>query len=219
MRSLSNQLSSLVSFLVELVIYSGFVAGYFLLVLHLLGSRIDQVFRTNRVHYALLALALIAGQGFVMERLTTAVMWVIQRVQTVIPALFMLWRPQESIIRPRNAPGLVVYRFAGPLMAFNAAYFARRVREVINEADSPPTLFLINAEAIIDMDRAAVETLDELHNNLKKRNIELGLCEVKGDFRKMLMRTPLPRRVGFNVYPSVAAAIGKLSQKPPLAKR
>ena len=94
----------------------------------------------------------------------------------------------------------MVYHFAGPLLAINADYFSRRVQAVISEADSPVTLFLINAEAIIDIDRAALETLDELYDTLKKKHIELGLCEVKGNFRKTLMRTPLPRRVGFNIY-------------------
>jgi MFS superfamily sulfate permease-like transporter len=218
LRSLSKNISSLGSFLVELVIYSGFVTGYFFLVLHFLGGWIGPVFRSNKIHYAFLALALIVVQGVVLERLTTMVMWVIQRLQAIIPVLFVLARPHETITRPKDAPGLLVYRFAGPLLAFNVDYFARRVQELIDQADPPVTLFLINAEAIIDMDRTAAETLDELLNILKKKNIELGLCEVKGNFRKMLMSTPLPRRLGFNVYPSVGATIQHLTQKPHKAK-
>ena len=61
-------------------------------------------------------------------------------------------------------PGLLVYRFAGPLYFFNAAYFANRVQEVIDSSDPPVTFFLINAEAIVDMDWNAAEVLGELHN-------------------------------------------------------
>jgi MFS superfamily sulfate permease-like transporter len=211
-RSLSKNISSLISFLVELAIYAGFVFGYFLLVLHYLGDWIDQVFKSNKVLYAFLALGLIVVQGVVLERLTSAVMWVIQRFQNLIPAMLMLSRPHETVTRPENAPNLLVYRFAGPLLAINADYFSSRVQELIDEADPPVTLFLINAEAIIDMDKIAMETLDDLHNSLKEQNIELGFCEVKGNFRKMLMNTPLPRRVTFNVYPSVAAVIEKLTK-------
>jgi MFS superfamily sulfate permease-like transporter len=215
LRRLSKNISSLMSFLVELVIYAGFVIGYFLLVLHFLGDWIDKVFKSNKVLYAFLALGLIVIQGVVLERLTTSVMWVIQRFEAFIPAVGMLFRPYETVTRPDAVSGLLVYRFAGPLLAFNAGYFARRVQELIDEADPPVTLFLVNAEAIIDMDSIAVETLDELHNTLKKKDIELGFCEVKGEFRKTLMSTPLPRRVTFNVYPSVEEAIEKLTAKKP----
>lgn len=213
LQSFSKKVSSLLSFLVELVIYAGFVISYFFLVLHFLGGWLGNVFKLNKIHYAFLALGLIVVQGVVLERLTSGVMWMIQRLQALIPALTLLARPQETISRPKDAPEVLIYRFAGPLLAFNSDYFARRVRKVMNEADKPITLFLINAEAIIDMDRIAVETLDELHSIMKEKNIELGLCEVKGNFRKMLMSTPLPRRVGFNIYPSVATAIEKLNQE------
>ena len=59
MRSLSKNVSSLV----ELMIYAGFVAGYFLLVLHPLDGWIGQVFQGSRVHYALLALGFISLPG------------------------------------------------------------------------------------------------------------------------------------------------------------
>jgi MFS superfamily sulfate permease-like transporter len=218
-RSLSKNISSLLSFLVELVIYAGFVTSYFFLVLHFLGNWIDQVFKSNKILYAFLALGLIFVQGVVLERLTSAVMWVIQRFQAIIPAISLLARPHETVTRPKDAPGLLVYRFAGPLLAFNADYFARRVQELIDEPDPPVTLFLINAEAIIDMDKTAVETLNDLHNTLKEKNIELGLCEVKGEFRKTLMSTSLPRRVGFNVYSSVEEVIQEMTKKSHKAKK
>ena len=58
-----------------------------------------------------------------------------------------------------------------------------------------------------------MEVLDQLHQILKKKHVELGLCEVKGNFRKVLLNTPLPRRVSFNIYPSVAATIKEYRQE------
>ena len=219
MRSLSKEISSLILFLVELLIYPGFVIGYFFLVLHLLGDRLDHLFEHNKVYYAFTALALMVVQGLILERLTAAVMWVIQLFQAIVPALLVVARPQENVTRPKDAPGLLVYHFAGPLLAINADYFSRRVQAVISEADSPVTLFLINAEAIIDIDRVALETLAELYDTLKKKHIELGLCEVKGNFRKTLMRSSLPRRVGFNIYTSVAATMEHMLQEPTKTKK
>ena len=134
----------------------------------------------------------------------------------IILVLHRLARPHETIFRPKvPGSGLLVYRFAGPLFFFNAAYFADRVQEIVETADPPVKFFLINAEAIVDMDLNAVEILEELHNYLKRRNIVLGICDVKGHFRKVLMNTRLTSRTGFNLYPSVAAVLQELNKGKP----
>jgi sulfate permease, SulP family len=134
----------------------------------------------------------------------------------IILVLHRLARPHETISRPEvPGSGLLVYRFAGPLFFFNAAYFADRIQEIVETADPPINFLLINAEAIVDMDINAAEMFEELHNYLKRRNIILGFCEVKGHFQEVLMNTNLTRRTGFNLYPSVAAVVEKLSQEKP----
>jgi hypothetical protein len=62
--------NSLRSFLVELVVYAAMVVGYFFLVLNFLGNWLYGLFENDRRLYAFLALALIVGQGFVLELLT-----------------------------------------------------------------------------------------------------------------------------------------------------
>ncbi len=215
MRSLSRRLASLFSFLLELVIYAGFVGAYFFLVLHYLGGWIQHIYRTDKTHYALLAVGLIAAQGVVLERLTTILLWVIRLLQAIIPLLRRLTRPFETSSRPANVPGLLVYRFAGPLYYFNAPYFARRVQDMIDSSPKPVTFFLVNAEAIADMDMNGVEVLEEVHHNLRRQGIVLGLCEVKGDFLKVLRSTPLPHKGGFKIYTSVAEVVRKLANEPP----
>ncbi len=65
-----NAKNSLRSFLVEFVIYAGLVAGYYFLVLHWLGGWLNQLFATERMIYAWVALGLIVGQGALLEVLT-----------------------------------------------------------------------------------------------------------------------------------------------------
>ncbi len=130
----------------------------------------------------------------------------------IILVLHHLARPHETVNRPKVAPGLAIYRFAGPLFFINAAYFANRVQEIIDSSPEPVTFFLINAEAIVDMDVNAAEVLEELQFSLKSQGITLGICEVKGHFRKVLMSTHLPGRVGFVIYPSVATAVRELTK-------
>jgi hypothetical protein len=60
------------SFLVELLVYSVLVVGYFFLVLHLLADWIAHLYDADRRLYAVAALALIVGQGIALELLTTA---------------------------------------------------------------------------------------------------------------------------------------------------
>lgn len=112
-------------------------------------------------------------------------------------------------------PNFLIYRFAGPLFFFNAAYFAHRVKEVIEEATSkgPVTFFLINAEAIVDMDINAAEMLDELYQFLRSRNIVLGICQAKGHFRKVLLSTHLADREGIILYPTIATVFEELTKK------
>ena len=58
------------AFVCELVLYSVFVAAYFLVVLHFLGTWLKHCFDDNRTAYALAALALIVGQGLLLELVT-----------------------------------------------------------------------------------------------------------------------------------------------------
>ena len=86
---------------------------------------------------------------------------------------------------------------------------------MIDSSPEPVKIFLINAEAIVDMDFNAAEVLEELQVSLKNQGIILAVCEVKGHFRKVLMTTHLPGRVDFVIYPSVAEAVRELSQGRP----
>jgi len=62
--------NSLGWFLVELILYAGLVTGYYLLVLRFLADWLYHLYMTDRRVYAVLALALIIGQGFLLEILT-----------------------------------------------------------------------------------------------------------------------------------------------------
>jgi hypothetical protein len=62
---------SLRTFAVELAIYSVLVVGYFFLVLHLLGQWLYHLEAHHRYVYAIVALALIAGQAVALDMVTT----------------------------------------------------------------------------------------------------------------------------------------------------
>ena len=100
----------------------------------------------------------------------------------IITILRRLSRPYETITRHKDVAGLMIYRFGAPLLFFNAPYFSARVQVAIDAADPPVTFFLVNAEAMIEIDSQAVDALRELHYALKKQNINMGLLRGQRPF-------------------------------------
>lgn len=71
---------SLKPFVLELIVYTALVAVYYALVLRLLGDRLQHLYQHDRQLYAVLALGLIVGQGFVLEALTRLLLrWITPR--------------------------------------------------------------------------------------------------------------------------------------------
>ena len=58
-------------------------------------------------------------------------------------------------------PGLIVYRFDGPLFFANARTFRREIRAFAH-ADPPPRWIVIAAEPMTDVDTTAADMLEEL---------------------------------------------------------
>jgi hypothetical protein len=62
---------TILSFLIELVVYGILVAAYFFLVLHFLGDWLADLDKRSVRLYALLSIGLIIGQSVVLESVTT----------------------------------------------------------------------------------------------------------------------------------------------------
>jgi SulP family sulfate permease len=169
------------------------------------------VFKAFRTRPASAYLSLATTGAVLIAGLMTGILVAV--ALAIILVLHRLTRPHEIITRPPVAPGLLIYRFGAPLFFFNASHFASRVHDLILSARPQINFFLINAEAIVDMDWTATEMLEELYNDLKSRGIVLGLCDVKGHFRRVLMNTDLPKRAGFIIYLNVMTVLEKLTKE------
>jgi SulP family sulfate permease len=72
---------------------------------------------------------------------------------SVMDLFFRLLRPHDDVMDPvPSLAGLVVYRFDAPLCFANAEHFRRRALEVIDAAGSEAAWFVLNAEAIVEID-------------------------------------------------------------------
>jgi high affinity sulfate transporter 1 len=90
--------------------------------------------------------------------------------------------------RAKAIPGVVVYRFSGPLFFANCGVLRSRAEELINQSPVPLHGFILDASAIFDVDLAACEVLSELNKDLRARGIRLLIANLQGPVRDRLLR-------------------------------
>jgi high affinity sulfate transporter 1 len=106
-----------------------------------------------------------------------------------------------------HLPGLVIYRFDGPLFFANATTFRDEIRRLAR-ADPPPTWILIAAEPVTDVDTTAADVLEDLDEALNTRGISLVFAELKDPVRQKIERYGLTRTIDpHHFFPTIGAAI------------
>ena len=106
-----------------------------------------------------------------------------------------------------HLPGLVIYRFDGPLFFANATPFRDEIRRLAN-ADPKPTWILIAAEPVTDVDTTASDVLEDLDETLNAEGISLVFAELKDPVRHKIERYGLTRTINpQHFFPTIAAAI------------
>jgi SulP family sulfate permease len=134
-----------------------------------------------------------------------------------------LSRPIDAVLQPvpghryhdtgesrqtQTVPGLIAYRFYAPLLFSNAGYFVERVRELTAVGPDPVRWFLLDAQAISDVDVTAGELLVRLHEELRQKGIAFKIARANRPLREILERVGITREIGEeNFFLSVHAGI------------
>ena len=106
-----------------------------------------------------------------------------------------------------HLPGLVIYRFDGPLFFANATTFRDEIRRLA-KAQPQPTWILIAAEPVTDVDTTASDVLEDLDEELNSRGISLVFAELKDPVRRKIERYGLTRTIDpRHFYPTIGAAV------------
>jgi SulP family sulfate permease len=84
-----------------------------------------------------------------------------------------------------DIPGLVVYRFYGPLIFANVGYFMERLQGFIDREEHPVQWVIIDARAIPSVDFTAAEKLRPFFQKLRDRGIELALARAHLPLRQV----------------------------------
>lgn len=95
-----------------------------------------------------------------------------------------------------QVPALVVYRYDSPLFFANSEDFLRRAGAAVDAAPQPVKWFLLNAEANVEVDLTAVDTLELLRERLEARNVIFTMARVKQDLRDQLAAAGFVEKVG-----------------------
>jgi high affinity sulfate transporter 1 len=107
-----------------------------------------------------------------------------------------------------TVPGLVVYRYDAPLFFANADDFAAKARGILAEEQHPVRWFVLNAEAISEIDLTACDELERLRADLAAEGIVFGLARVKHDLYDQLDRAGFITAVGpEHVYATLPTAV------------
>ena len=91
--------------------------------------------------------------------------------------------------RDEDIPGLVVYRFYGPLVFANVNYFIERLQGFIADPEQPVRRVVIDARAIPSVDFTAREKLKPFFRELKEKGIELAIARAHLPLRELTLES------------------------------
>jgi MFS superfamily sulfate permease-like transporter len=121
-------------------------------------------------------------------------------------------RPRTAVLEPRAdglgyeslavgdhsvvAAGIVIYRFGGPIFFANAGLLESDVAHIVATAKGKLHAFILDAEAINDIDTTGVETLEGIITLLRSNNIALAVSRAKQPVPDLLRHYGLLDEIG-----------------------
>lgn len=105
-------------------------------------------------------------------------------------------------------PDVIIYRFDGPLLFFNAELFRNRLLQQVEAAGSPPRFLVLSMEAITQLDVTGMESLDQVYRELQQRGVQLLLARPKHYMRDLARKSGALEHIGLeHVFPSIRSAV------------
>jgi high affinity sulfate transporter 1 len=115
--------------------------------------------------------------------------------------------PEEADHAPEHS-GIIIYRFGAPLYFANATLFEEEVEKLVSQAAAPVKWFVLDAEAMVDIDTTGEEVLHQVLTWLAKRGVTVALSRVNKPTSALLARYHLMPLIGENrLYPTNRHAI------------
>jgi sulfate permease, SulP family len=110
-------------------------------------------------------------------------------------------------------PGLVIYRYDAPLCFANAENFKSRALKAVEAEATPVEWFVLNTEAIVEIDITATDVLEELIDELTAKGITFAMARVKQDLYAQLIRSQILEKLNKDhIYLTLHSAIAGFEQ-------
>jgi SulP family sulfate permease len=178
--------------------------------------------RLYRQHRQSAWVALVTSIGVVVIGVLPGIL--VGIVLSLLKVLSQIVRPQDALLgRPpgtqalhdlgddeaaRTIPGLVVYRFYGPLVFANVRFFIERMEHFIAREPHPVQQVIIDARAIPEIDVTAAEQLHTFVKRLRERGIGLVIAKAHLPFREAALRLGLGDALSEeNYFPKLSEAV------------
>lgn len=143
---------------------------------------------------------------------------------SVIDLLWRVARPHDAVLgsvpglqgmhdvddypAARETPGLLIYRYDAPLFFANAEDFRRRSVEAVDRHQGAVDWFVLNVEAMVEVDITGLDALEAVRSTLTGRGIVFGLARVKQDLLDDLEAYGLGGSIGAErLFPTVSTAV------------
>lgn len=111
-------------------------------------------------------------------------------------------------------PGLVIYRYDAPLCFANAENFKVRALKAIAAEATPVEWFVLNTEAIVEIDITATDVLEELIEELAAKGITFAMARVKQDLYTQLSRSQILEKLNKDhIYLTLHSAVEDFDRK------
>lgn len=162
-------------------------------------AALRQIWRVSRIEFVFALFAMWGPIGLgvlngVIIAIVATLVYMLQKSMYPHDALLGRVPGKSGFFKLHRMPGagpvegLTVYLIQGSLLFYNTDYVEQRLLNVADGLPSDTRWLVIDASAIPQIDSTATGMLDELHAELKKRGIALGLAELHTDARAMLER-------------------------------
>jgi SulP family sulfate permease len=166
-------------------------------------ARVDR----RELGLALVTAAIVVAVGMIAGVLVTVVLSLfLAAIRAAQPRRTFLvrvpgtdsFRGEASVADGSTLPGLVIYRFDGPLFFANAQLLADDIVTATADGAAPEPVrwVVIDAETIGDVDSTGAGTLADLADALQGRGITLALARVKSAVAEYLARAGVMDKVG-----------------------
>jgi len=106
------------------------------------------------------------------------------------------WEPLGSSHGPETVAGVVVMQWLAPIYYANAAVFQVEVHKALADAGDAATVFVLDADAITDIDYTGTRTLRAVVDELERAHIVVGVARAVGGAPQNLARSGMLKRIG-----------------------